>query len=520
MDACTDDVSPIADGKVVNQSMESSASASGSRLQPLEPENVQVNGSGSNAAEIQNPPRQRSFSSASKEARQPPTLRTGSNTPVIRPASRSTSSPLGGAACLPADLQAKMEQFQKSRIPNLNAIERPEAQSWASDPSIRRLSPKPSLGSRRGMKLPLSGTNSPNPVTGQMKGSSSMFSNFSNIIDTSTGTLNFAGKASVHSKGIDFSTGNSYKISRDEMDDLGELGKGNYGTVHRVLHRPTGVTMAMKAIRLELDHGKLNAIIMELDILHKAVAPQIVEFYGAFFVEGAVGICMEYMDGGSMEKLYAGGVEEGVLAKVATAVVTGLRVLKDEHNIIHRDVKPTNILLNTKGQIKLADFGVSGNLVASIAKTNIGCQSYMAPERIKSNDPTYASITYTVHSDIWSLGLSLLEIANGHYPYPPETYNNIFSQLQAIVEGEPPTLPEVGFSRDAQDFIRQCLNKSPDLRPSYSTLLQHPWIRHWLEKDVPVNEWVSKRIMSHTLGNTSNADALVPALHRVTLNRE
>jgi serine/threonine protein kinase len=90
--------------------------------------------------------------------------------------------------------------------------------------------------------------------------------------------------------------------------------------------------------------------------------------------------------------------------------------------------------MNTKGAIKICDFGVSGNLVASIAKTNIGCQSYMAPERISSGGIAQAGAnpgggTYSVQSDIWSLGLTIIECALGRYPYPPETYNNIFSQL-------------------------------------------------------------------------------------------
>ena len=140
------------------------------------------------------------------------------------------------------------------------------------------------------------------------------------------------------------------------------------------------------------------------------------------------------MDGGSIDKLYGDGTPEGVLRKITLSTVMGLKALKDEHNIIHRDVKPTNILVNTRGQVKICDFGVSGNLVASIAKTNIGCQSYMAPERISGGGVAQAGAnpgggTYSVQSDIWSLGLTIIECAMGRYPYPPETYDNIFSQL-------------------------------------------------------------------------------------------
>lgn len=300
---------------------------------------------------------------------------------------------------------------------------------------------------------------------------------YSDFIDTKTGSLKFAGKAVLNPDGVQFANGTSFSISLDEVDTLDELGKGNYGTVYKVRHaRPrvnmrkvggglggikgagapgspsrkdfsdepspttakpsggTGIVMAMKEVRLELDDSKFAAIIMELDVLHRCVSPYIVDFYGAFFQEGAVYICMEFMDGGSIDKLYGDGVPENVLRKITLATTMGLKSLKDEHNIIHRDVKPTNILMNTRGQIKICDFGVSGNLVASIAKTNIGCQSYMAPERISSGGVAQAGAnpgggTYSVQSDIWSLGLTIIECALGRYPYPPETYNNIFSQL-------------------------------------------------------------------------------------------
>jgi mitogen-activated protein kinase kinase len=318
------------------------------------------------------------------------------------------------------------------------------------------------------------------------KGQESAMEKYADMIDTKTGALKFKGKAVVHGQGIDFTSGKSFSISLDEVDTLDELGKGNYGTVYKVRHsRPkfrkvgqglagnkardsladdepspnsptnphsamttptnataqqaygrggtTGIVMAMKEMRLELDDAKFQSIIMELDILHRCVSPHIVDFYGAFFQEGAVYICMEWMDGGSIDKLYGDGIPEGVLRKITYATTVGLKSLKEDHNIIHRDVKPTNILVNTKGHVKICDFGVSGNLVASIAKTNIGCQSYMAPERISNGGTAQAGGaavgTYSVQSDIWSLGLTIIECALGRYPYPPETYDNIFSQL-------------------------------------------------------------------------------------------
>ena len=384
---------------------------------------------------------------------------------------------------------------------------RPQASNFNSAPAVPGLKGNPKMGGlaakrlNKGMKLsdasgphipsgasggptdtaPVSDTTAgKGPGSAQTSGSDSLFSKYSNYVDTKTGTLNFEGKATIHGRGIDFSSGTSFKISLDEVDNLEELGKGNYGTVYRVRHsrpqlrrpgqglsgnRPlpsmaatsmiankkddaldekpsqsaksgstTGIVMAMKEIRLELDEAKFAAIIMELDILHRCISPFIVDFYGAFFQEGAVYICMEYMDGGSIDKLYGDGVPEGVLRKITMSTVMGLKSLKEDHNIIHRDVKPTNILVNTRGQIKICDFGVSGNLVASIAKTNIGCQSYMAPERISGGGVAQAGAnpgggTYSVQSDIWSLGLTIIECALGQYPYPPETYDNIFSQL-------------------------------------------------------------------------------------------
>ncbi|KAE8355343.1 protein kinase wis1 [Aspergillus coremiiformis] len=468
---------------------------------------------------------------------------------------------------------------------------RPNTKNWVSSPSIpgaspSRNSPKPGgLAAKRmkpGLKLSdATGTNDTpgnQPSANRSGGTNeTAFSKYSEFIDTKSGTLNFKNKAILHGGGIEFSSGHKFSISLDEVDRLDELGKGNYGTVYKVRHsrphmrkpglglrgivsRPTGpeasasegpndnlsgAIMAMKEIRLELDENKFAQIIMELEILHRCLSPFIIDFYGAFFQEGAVYICVEYMDGGSIDKLYKDGVPENILRKMALSTVMGLKTLKDDHNIIHRDVKPTNILINSRGQIKICDFGVSGNLVASIAKTNIGCQSYMAPERIAGGGVQQSGAsgggTYSVQSDIWSLGLTIIECAIGRYPYPPETFNNIFSQLHAIVHGEAPTLPDSGYSDEAHSFVRACLDKNPNNRPSYSVLLRHPWIAPLMRppeesdvddatsasladggtnssvtEDKEVANWVKEMLKRRHNGQLQDTDK--PALHAVALD--
>ncbi|AET39978.1 mitogen-activated protein kinase kinase PBS2 Ecym_5209 [Eremothecium cymbalariae DBVPG len=347
-----------------------------------------------------------------------------------------------------------------------------------------------------------------------------LFAVFSKYVDIKSGSLNFAGKLSLSSQGVDFSNGSSFRITLDELEFLEELGHGNYGTVSKVLHKPTNIMMAMKEVRLELDESKFRQILMELEVLHKCQSSYIVDFYGAFFIEGAVYMCMEFMNGGSLDKSYdqneLGGFEEPQLAFITEAVIRGLKELKDIHNIIHRDVKPTNILCSaSQGTVKLCDFGVSGNLVASLAKTNIGCQSYMAPERIKSLNPDKA--TYSVQSDIWSLGLSIVEMALGAYPYPPETYDNIFSQLSAIVDGPPPRLPKDKFSSDAQDFVAMCLQKIPERRPTYAALLDHPWLKKYHGIDVHMSDYISNRLTKRQQYVEQNGEGhmpkVLPALH-------
>ncbi|TFK23952.1 kinase-like protein [Coprinopsis marcescibilis] len=369
-------------------------------------------------------------------------------------------------------------------------------------PAFSLIDIDPSLGGTVGAGTSIAGLGAgrPSHPTSQIPPAAfgTPFANFSKIVDPS-GALNFNGKAILNSKGVNFESGASFAINMSQLQlEDEELGKGNYGTVKKVLHKPTNVAMAMKEIRLELDQAKLNAIIMELDVLHRAVAPEIVDFYGAFFIESCVYYCMEYMDAGSLDKLIQPYSPRSASAfPAAPSMVRGLKFLKDDLNIIHRDVKPTNVLVNRKGQVKLCDFGVSGQLDKSMARTNIGCQSYMAPERIRGESRVLYG-AYTVSSDVWSLGLSIIELGLGRYPYPPETYSNVFAQLTAIVHGPPPCLPSGPPPSSLEDWVNRCMKKEPLERATYKELLEHPWLRNNAALDVDVERWVRCAVQART----------------------
>ncbi|XP_005187776.1 dual specificity mitogen-activated protein kinase kinase dSOR1 isoform X1 [Musca domestica] len=300
------------------------------------------------------------------------------------------------------------------------------------------------------------------------------------------------------------------ELSDDDLEKLGELGSGNGGVVMKVRHIPTQLIMARKLIHLEVKPAIKKQIIRELKVLHECNFPHIVGFYGAFYSDGEISICMEYMDGGSLDLILkrAGRIPESILGKITLAVLKGLSYLREKHAIMHRDVKPSNILVNSSGEIKICDFGVSGQLIDSMANSFVGTRSYMSPERLQGTH-------YSVQSDIWSLGLSLVEMAIGMYPIPPpdaKTIEAIFSAknedgtqtvvepkvmaifelLDYIVNEPPPKLEHKDFSDEFKEFVDICLKKNPDERADLKTLLNHAWIRKAEVEEVDIAGWVCK----------------------------
>lgn len=250
-----------------------------------------------------------------------------------------------------------------------------------------------------------------------------------------------------------------YDFTSEDLLDSGEIGRGAFGAVNQMVFTKSNTVMAVKRIRSTVDEKDQKQLLMDLEVVMKSNAcPFIVQFYGALFKEGDCWICMELMDT-SLDKFYKyickdmnQRIPEAILAKITVATVHALNYLKEKLKIIHRDVKPSNILLHSRGDIKLCDFGISGQLVDSIARTkDAGCRPYMAPERI---DPQRAK-GYDVRSDVWSLGITLMEVATGQFPYPK--WGSVFEQLYQVVQGDPPRLTaayeDMRFSDEFVNFV-------------------------------------------------------------------
>lgn len=206
-----------------------------------------------------------------------------------------------------------------------------------------------------------------------------------------------------------------------------------------------------------------------------------------------------------------------VLGKIAEAILGGLKYLYIAHRIMHRDIKPSNVLVNSKGQIKLCDFGVSSELENSVADTFVGTGTYMAPERIQGSP-------YTVKSDVWSVGLTLMELAIGKFPFSIESEDGddedaagpqgILDLLQQIVLEPAPKLPKSdAFPLILEEVIAKCMMKNPDERPTPQELYDNdPFLQAAKRTPVDLQAWAVSMMERH-----SRKSHLAPQLSPSTL---
>ncbi|CAG8531303.1 14892_t:CDS:2 [Funneliformis caledonium] len=283
----------------------------------------------------------------------------------------------------------------------------------------------------------------------------------------------------------------SVEINPEHFIELVRLGEGAGGTVTKVKHIGDGRIMAKKKINVDPEPNIHRQILRELQFLRTCHSPNIVAYFGASLEDSnsSIAIYMEYCEGGSLDAIYKnvskreGRIGEVILGKIGESVLKGLVYLYSKQ-IIHRDIKPSNILVTRRGEIKICDFGVSGKLVASMAETFLGTSYYMAPERIRG-------LPYKVSADVWSLGLTIMEVAENKFPFP-----SVLSPIELIthIANMPaPTLSaECEWSEELKDFLKICLEKNGELRPTPKQMLDHPFIQLSLQRRVNLKLWIKQ----------------------------
>ncbi|KAL3648939.1 Mitogen-activated protein kinase kinase kinase npk1 [Castilleja foliolosa] len=259
----------------------------------------------------------------------------------------------------------------------------------------------------------------------------------------------------------------------------GELiGCGAFGRVHMGMNLDSGELLAVKEVAIASNNSSkktqeyIGELEKEVNLLKNLSHPNIVRYLGTAREDDSLNILLEFVPGGSISSLLGkfGSFPESVIRMYTKQLLLGLEYLH-KNKIMHRDIKGANILVDNKGCIKLADFGASKKVeaLATIngAKSMKGTPYWMAPEVIVQSGHSYSA-------DIWSVGCTVIEMATGKAPWSQQ-YQEVAALFYVGTTKSHPPIPE-HLSVEAKDFLLKCLQKEPDLRPTASELLKHPFV--------------------------------------------
>ena len=249
------------------------------------------------------------------------------------------------------------------------------------------------------------------------------------------------------------------------------IGRGSSGEVYKSKNVKDDTFVAIKVV--DLERSDIEHVNKEIVVMKNLQCDRLVKYLDSFVIKSTLYIVTELMERGSVLDLlkseFPEGMPEKKVAKILREILLGLKYLHLS-NLIHRDIKADNILINKNGKIKIGDFGVSKELWKnwdSKAKTFTGTLAWMAPEVIEETNG------YCYSADIWSLGITAIELATGKAPY--ERFSPIKTMI-VVLQNPPPVLDQK-FSKKFRDFITRCLKKEPDKRATVCELLDSPFLR-------------------------------------------
>nr|XP_023916503.1 mitogen-activated protein kinase kinase kinase 5-like [Quercus suber]POF25572.1 mitogen-activated protein kinase kinase kinase 5 [Quercus suber] len=258
------------------------------------------------------------------------------------------------------------------------------------------------------------------------------------------------------------------------------IGRGSFGSVYLATKWNTRVPCAIKEVRIFPDDERsalsIKQLWQEIKLLSELKHPNIVQYYDSEIVDSWLRIYLEYVPGGSIKKYIKdnGAIPESDIRRFTTHILSGLDYLHSK-NIVHRDIKGANLLIDSSGVVRLADFGTAKCLALHADPTKlyfIGTAHWTAPELVQGLEPSNPYAILAV--DIWSVGCTVLEMLTGRLPWGDlEPVAVIYRLGKGMTPPIPETLSPVG-----KEFLSLCLKINPADRPSAASLLEHPFVKN------------------------------------------